>query len=243
MVLYKNDPDKFKLTKGTILSLSSIYLILTVGIFLLIYFQTDQVHIKYHIKYYVYIIIGITEISILGFIFFNMLKKLKHSYLNYILTIQEDVISCTKQSFIPTISIPKSEISAIIEDQHGNLTIKGSNPKIFIYILPYLEHLDEVKLQLSAIKPITLQDRNKNIFEKFPQILIIMMGCMVAIYLSYNKILVAITGTITIGLLSWFFYSMQKNKQLDKKLKRNSWWVLVVLFSVIAIIYYKVFVL
>jgi len=179
----------------------------------------------------------------LGFIFFNMLKKLKHSYLNYILTIQEDVISCTKQSFIPTISIPKSEISAIIEDQHGNLTIKGSNPKIFIYILPYLEHLDEVKLQLSAIKPITLQDRNKNIFEKFPQILIIMMGCMVAIYLSYNKILVAITGTITIGLLSWFFYSMQKNKQLDKKLKRNSWWVLVVLFSVIAIIYYKVFVL
>jgi cytochrome bd-type quinol oxidase subunit 1 len=48
-----------------------------------------------------------------------------------------------------------------------------------------------------------------------------------------NKIIVAVCGSLLVAVLAWYLYQLQRGKNYDQRIKRSSWWMLVVLLSVI----------
>ena len=76
--------------------------------------------------------------------------------------------------------------------------------------------------------------------EKYKWILIIsMLGLMASVYLSTNKMIVGITGVILIAFLGYSFYEVRRNKNIDEKTKKGMWWLILVLFSIIGTMYFK----
>jgi len=70
-----------------------------------------------------------------------------------------------------------------------------------------------------------------------------MIGCIVVIYISNNKIIVALSGGATLGIMAWLFYKINTTRQIDVDIKRNSWAIILTFAAVVAAIYYKVFVM
>jgi hypothetical protein len=86
-----------------------------------------------------------------------------------------------------------------------------------------------------------LSQTAKNIFEKFKLILVLLpLGCMAAVYLSTNKVVVIICGISLICFMIWSFFKIRSSSQVDNKVKRTAWMMLLVAVSIIAIVYNKV---
>ncbi len=64
---------------------------------------------------------------------------------------------------------------------------------------------------------------------------------MAAVYISKDKIVVGVSGTILLLVLGYSFYEVQISKNIDSKTKRSMWWLIPVTISIITIVYYKLF--
>jgi hypothetical protein len=94
---------------------------------------------------------------------------------------------------------------------------------------------------LLTIKPIS-SATNKSFFQKYPLLLpFVTIGLMGAVYLSNNKIVVGVSGIALTAFMVWAFYKIQTSQEIDGRIKRKSYWILLVIVSVSAIIYYKIF--
>lgn len=62
---------------------------------------------------------------------------------------------------------------------------------------------------------------------------------MFCVYTMNNKLVVALTGSVLVFLLVWSFVNIRNSKNVDTNIKRNVWWVIVVLASVIAVMVFK----
>jgi len=67
----------------------------------------------------------------------------------------------------------------------------------------------------------------------------VMIGSMAGVYISLNKIIVAISGTVLTILMIWSFYKIQKSKNVEHRVKRLAWWSLIVLISIIYVVILK----
>jgi type III secretory pathway component EscS len=177
-------------------------------------------------------------IGALAFGLFKGLNRQKQIFNSFILTIDEIEVT-REQALTPAISIPVSEIQQIIKNSKGTFVIKGKSPQEVIGIPSQIENSEALESFLSELKSITVSD-DKSFVQKyqwvFPLLTVILM---VITYLSTNKLLVGITGTtLTIGLI-YSFITTQRSKHIDKKTKKSMWLVLIVLFAVIAITYFK----
>jgi hypothetical protein len=168
-------------------------------------------------------------------------KKTKEVYHSHRLIIEADHLSRNQSNLLP-VTIPFNEITQITEDKRGILIIRGQEGDA-IAASPYLENYDKVKKILQTLHPIT-QPEIKNIFYKYPTLLtLLMIGCIVVIYISNNKIIVALSGGATLGIMAWLFYKINTTRQIDVDIKRNSWAIILTFAAVVAAIYYKVFVM
>ena len=59
---------------------------------------------------------------------------------------------------------------------------------------------------------------------------------MATTYISTNKIVVSVSGILLITFLIFSFIKIQSNKNLDSKTRKSSYWVIVVILSLIGII-------
>ncbi len=62
---------------------------------------------------------------------------------------------------------------------------------------------------------------------------------MFCVYTVQNKLIVGLAGTTLAILLIWSFIKMRKSKNVDRKTKQTTWWLLLVLVSVITVMIVK----
>jgi len=164
----------------------------------------------------------------------NVFKKQKKLLDSYALTINDNTIT-RYQLNTPTITLYRTEVKEILRKSNKGFIIKGINAEDIIYVPSQVENYHELEILLNEIKPI-ISYSPKNFFEKFPIITIILVfGLMVGVYASMNKVVVVLCGIPVIIIIAWSFFKLQKNKNIERKAKRSSWIILVILLSIIYI--------
>lgn len=144
----------------------------------------------------------------------------------------------------PTITIPYNEITEIIKNYDGSFSIKGKSKFEAIGIYALIENHEELEKILESLKPVTQPAATINFLHKYNFIIILATFATMGIfYLSTNKLLIAISGISIISLLCYSLYTIQKSKSLDNTTRRSSWATLLVLFSAIFSMLYRLFVL
>jgi len=177
-------------------------------------------------------------IGALAFGLFKGINRQKGLFESYKLIINENEI-IREQNNTQTISIPHNEIKSIIRNPKGILTIVGNSNTEIIGVPFQINNSEKLEQILSQIKPITYSDK-KPLAEKYKGLLnLLMLGLMASVYISKDKLVVGITGTILILILSYSFYEGRRNKNIDKKTKNGMWWLILVLLSVIGNMYFK----
>ncbi|MCT4589725.1 MAG: hypothetical protein N4A71_18020 [Carboxylicivirga sp.] len=112
-----------------------------------------------------------------------------------------------------------------------------------IIVPAQLERIDEMEESLRANcqeeeKPV----KTKSILQKLTiPFVFLTIGLMGVVYISSNKILVGIAGLVLTVVLIWSFINIQRNKNIDKRTRRSSYWTILVLLSIIGITISKVF--
>jgi len=182
-------------------------------------------------------------IPVVGFIlFFSIRKGTKRQlniYRNYNLTITDEAI-VRVQGDTPPINIPFDEVKKIVKSKKGWLTIIGASKSNVIIVPVQLEGIDELeqvlleKCSLEINIPAKINSNYLSIFSVF-----LMLGGMFAVYTSDNKIIVSLSGVLITGVLIWSFINIITNKNIDRKTRRNSYYVIIVLLSVIGIVISK----
>ena len=176
-------------------------------------------------------------IGALGFGLFKGINRQKGLFESYRLIINENEI-VREQNNTQTISIPHNEVKSIIRSPKGILTIIGNSHTDIIGVPSQINNSEKLTQILSQISPITDSDKIP-LTEKYKGVLILLMlGLMATVYISKDKLIVGITGTILILFLGYSFYEIRRNKNIDKKTKNGIWWLLVVLLSVIGKMYF-----
>jgi hypothetical protein len=166
------------------------------------------------------------------------LKRQKNLFESFTLTLLNNLIT-REQLNTPTVSIYFNEIKEIRKNRNGTLTVRGKNPTDIIHIPTQIENYSELELLLNKIIPITVR-KKEPILEKYPTLLsFLVLGLMFCVYTTTNRIVVAISGTLLTPLMVWGFYDTRRSKNIDSKTRRFSWWILLVLLSIIGVMVVK----
>jgi hypothetical protein len=173
-----------------------------------------------------------------GFGLYRGVKRQKSLFDSFTLTLSDNLIT-RQQLNTPTISIYFNDIKEIRKNSNGTLTVRGKNPTGIIHIPTQIENYSELESLLNNIIPITVR-RKEPILQEYPTLLsFLVLGLMFCVYTITNRIVVAISGTLLTALMVWGFYDTRRSKNIDSKTRRFSWWILLVLLSVIGVMVVK----
>ena len=174
----------------------------------------------------------------LGFGIYRGIVRQRRLFESYTLTIDEDSIQ-REQLNTATVRIRRGEVAEILKSEVGGFVIRGRNRADFIIVPNQIENAAELELDLCQFGDVRVPIR-KSVLEimRIPIILSLLI-LMAIVYISSNKWLVLGSGTILTVALIWSLYEIQVSKNIDKKTKRNSWWTVVVIMTVISVMYSK----
>lgn len=177
-------------------------------------------------------------LATLGFGIYRGVVRQRRLFESYTLTIDDDSIQ-REQLDTATVKIPSEEVAEILKLQTGGFVIKGRNRTDLIIVTNLIENAEALERDLSRFRDIKVPIR-KSMLEimRIPVILSILI-LMTIVYISNNNWLVLGSGIVLSATLIWSFYEIQVSKNIDKRTKRNSWWTVVVIVSVIAVTYSK----
>jgi len=134
----------------------------------------------------------------------------------------------------PALTIAREDIKSIIKSSSGSIMIKGISKKDIIYVPPQINDFDKLLAALSELQVITYKDETG--FEKNKSILTFgALGLMAVLYISQNKLLVGITGTMLLLILSYSLYEIMNNKSVSRKTKKSMWMTLFVFIAIVGI--------
>lgn len=178
-----------------------------------------------------------------GFGLYLAVKRQKELFNSYTLSITDNEIT-REQKNTPSIKIPFGDVLWITKSGNGTLIIKGKAKTDIILVPPQINNYDQLENALKLIKPLAIPAAG-TFLQKYLGLLITLtlviltIGSMITVYMAQNKIIVAISGILFIGLMLWSFVETRRNKNIDSKTKKAGWWIWVVIFSVVSIAYYK----
>lgn len=235
MQQFRLDPGSFKEVRNKILQ-RIIPLSVIVVAFIVV---KDAFDPKYKDAGFNPLVITIPFIIVmLSVIFYISLARQKKMYESYRLQIGASMIS-REQLNTPTIGISPIEVSEIILNYDNSLTIKSNTTRNTIIVPAQIENYAEVKRLLSDIVPLTTVAK-KPVLLKFQWLIsIASLAMMATVYISFNKILVAICGTGVIALLIYSFFASLRNNNLDNRTRIARWFIWIVIASVAATMYLK----
>lgn len=174
----------------------------------------------------------------LSFGTFKGIDKQMSNFMSYTLTISNNVL--TRESFnTPTISIKFDEVKSIVKNPNGSFIIKGEE-KSDIIIIPFqIDNYEQLESELHQIQRILV--KNKNTFlEKYQGWAgIFTLGLMYCFYTQNNKIVVGLTGSAILAIMIWGFISIRKSKSLDNSIIKRTWFLLVLIASIIGVMILK----
>lgn len=233
---YKNPPERFTELRKKLLLRSAIFIaVMLIFSAIIFFFAGDR-------EYAVSITIPITYLTfvlaVLLFSVFRNLKRQKAIYNSYKLIISDHSIT-REQNNLHQVAILLTAVKEVKKDTWGNLMVKGYSPHEVIVISPYVENFIEIKNWLENEYSVSIQKG------KGPLINYLMMvGVVVTMLIFYevqDKVIVIMSGMILLITLIWSIYKIQTSPLVEKRTKRMSWWTIVVIASIAASMYFRLF--
>lgn len=165
-------------------------------------------------------------------------NRQKALFESYTLTIMNNLITREQQD-TPAISIYFNDVKEIVKHKNGSFTIKGKEPVDIIGIPAQIDNYTQLETTLQQIQPLIVKDK-ASFMERYQSLAgLLTVGLMLCVYAVNNKIVVALTGSALVALMVWSFIKIRRSKNTDSRTKRNVWWVVLVLASVIAVMIFK----
>jgi hypothetical protein len=184
-------------------------------------------------------VLPVTSIMI-GFSIYRGLKRKKALTDSFVVTVTQDMVK-RDQFNTPSVSIPLDEIKEIVRLRSGTLVITGKSKWERICVPAQVDRYDQLEASLNNIRPITAK-KSFDIPQKYAVLIsLAIIASLGYVYVGTNKIILGILGPIVLGAIVYSFYTFRKNKNIDSKSKRTSWWLLVVGASVAFVLYTKLF--
>ena len=166
------------------------------------------------------------------------IKRQKAIYDTYLLTIDDSGLT-REQGNTPGIRLLFSEIKKITKTNQGGFVITGKNLANSIIVPAQIEYLNQFENQLKENCSITIEMSKPMIQRLMIPMIIAVLGLMAITYISTNKILVSFSGTILTAIMIWSFIKIRTNKNIDKKTRKSSYWVILVIFSIVGVMIFK----
>lgn len=175
-----------------------------------------------------------------GFGVFAALKRQKKIFETFRLSLNSEEVIREAQE-VPTFRMARSSIREIIKKKDGSFSIKGKSRMEIIEVPAQMQDYEDLERLLAEIRPITANDKLPFYQTIIGQILLSLftLGLMATTYISDNKTIVLVSGTLIIGLMAYSFFEVQTNKNVDHRTKNVSWIFLFVMVSIIGMMYFK----
>ncbi len=170
-------------------------------------------------------------IVIITFVIRNAIKKQRKAWETFELLIDDTKIERNQQGF-PGISITKTDIVEAIEAKNGSITLM-TRPKANSIIIPFsVQNKVVLKEVISTFTTIREVKKNYGLLLSYGGA-ILGLVLFFSFMLSTNFYLTISSGLVLFSLCIWGFIATQRNKNIDKKVKRSSY-VIIILLIVIA---------
>jgi hypothetical protein len=174
----------------------------------------------------------------LGFGLYRGVNRQKEIFDSYRLTLDNNGIT-REQHNTPTITISNTEVSEIIKNSNGSFTIKGNSSVNVICVPSQIDDYEKLEKSLAEIRHI-LTKSSELFLQKIRGLLsVLTIGLMAAVYISKDKIIVGVSGTVLLVVLGYSFFEVQRSKNVDSKTKKGMWWLILVTASIVGVMYYK----
>ncbi|MBN9297395.1 MAG: hypothetical protein J0I41_10305 [Filimonas sp.] len=163
------------------------------------------------------------------------LKRLVTQTKSLVISITGNAIT-REISNTPTITLYVYNIKEIAKSPDGEILIQGSNKNEAINIPAEIANYNELEALLNGIKPI--RNAPTSFYQKYRVIVsLITLMAMIVLYTTQNHIYLILSCLTVVSVLVQGLYSIQTNRNIDEKTKRNSW---ISLFVIIAVIYFTI---
>jgi hypothetical protein len=168
------------------------------------------------------------------------IQRQKGLFLSYRLTIDEQGIA-REQATTPTIRLATEEIQEIYREANGGYAVKGSSINQTILIPAQIENPVVLEERLAQFSPLMESPKMPITTRALRLLPIVTLVLMVLVYVSTNKGVVAVSGTLLLGVMGYSLIVTQRSKHIDGKTKKSMWILLLVILSVLAVMYTKLF--
>ena len=233
---FKPTPNSFpQVRKNLLLKTIPVSLIAGVGGFLIGFYKADWDEIAG--VYLPLILLFVIGVNLL--VTYYVANKRRAIYESYVLTINEEDIT-REQLNTPSITIPRIEVRDIIKNLSGDIIIRGRTKLDVIHVPAQLEDMANLEVLLAEVHPIAV-GFNASCIQLYRRGLsLLSIGLMAVVYLSENKLFVAISGIALMTLMGYSYHQYYRSKNVDHASKNLVWWALVAMVSIGFIVCMKV---
>lgn len=235
MEQFKIKPGGFKEIRKTLLvKIVPILLLGSFGVLAMVHFNMKEEQSDVNVLLFLIPFILVSG----AFGLYRSMNTQKKIFESYCLTLDNNSIT-REQHNTPTITISNEEISEIIKNSNGSITIKGKSKVNVIGVPPQIEDYTRLEKLLTEIKQISTKTKEPFLQKYMILFSLLGMGLMATFQISSNKIIVGVSGLVLLIFMGYSFFAIQRSKNIDNKTKRATWWVILVAVSIIGVMYYK----
>lgn len=168
----------------------------------------------------------------IGFGLYRGIERQRELFESYTLSISDNRFIRT-QANTPTIEIAFGNVHEIVKNSNGSFAIKGATSTDLIAVPAQVENLDRLEAVLNAVMPIAVLNKPAMSQKLTLPFVLFTLALMVTVYKATNKLVVGVSGCLVTGIMVYSFITIQRSRNVDRKTKRASYWMILVLLSVI----------
>jgi hypothetical protein len=228
MKSYKLDPLRFKEFRTRyILRLFPIFLLAIIGGFTIILFTNQDIEL---------LTFGITTIiafTVIAFVLSSNLRIQARLWNLYELTIESDSVS-QFQGSSNEIILFKEDIKEINLLSNGDIVIKTDKNNKSITISAFIRNRDEVLIELEKLGEINkIETKNLRNWLLIFLLSSLTITAMIIFHVTNILDLMIISGISIIAIFLWSFIEIRLNQNLDKKIKKYSYLMFIVIAKIL----------
>ncbi|HYC86963.1 MAG TPA: hypothetical protein VEB86_17140 [Chryseosolibacter sp.] len=160
--------------------------------------------------------------AVAGLITRATLNRQRKSFETYKLIIDDEKLVRVQHN-LPTITIPRRSVTAIVKNSNGSFTVTGESQLNAIGIPSQIADLDDLENVLARIRPIDVRTR-KPIAEILFVPAALTAGLVVTVTaISSNRLVLLASSAVIVIVMTTGMVVILISKNVDKKTKRLSW--------------------
>jgi len=232
---FKKSPEGFIHEKKVIIRAILIFSVFLFSLTILFYLKDYNSFFPINYLALALTLLVLLFLIVLGSYWF--IKKQKMKYESYLLLLGEDDITL-QENGVKQISISYNDIKSIIQCPNKSIIVNGKNNMILIPY--YIEEYDSLISTLKLVSSVEITEKKKIDRSYLMYIQIIVFASLFVLFMfSENKIIVGITGVISLLVLFYSLYiTIFKNNPGNNKIFSKNWGMLLLLFYIILKMYY-----